>query len=59
MNNFIYDLNGDVLVFGYNSSGQLGLGHNKNINIPTLLMNDKILIIKILFVDIIIQLSIS
>ena len=32
--------NGDVLVFGCNEYGQLGLGHNNNINIPTLLMND-------------------
>ena len=30
-----------------NEDGQLGLGHNNHINIPTLLMNDKI--IKILF----------
>ena len=37
----IYKNNGDVLVFGYNDDGQLGLGHNNNINIPTLLMNDK------------------
>ena len=36
----IYRDNGDVLVFGSNNFGQLGLGHNKNINIPTLLMND-------------------
>ena len=40
MNNFIYNLNGDVLVFGNNSYGQLGLGHNNNMNTPTLLMND-------------------
>ena len=40
MSNFIYNLNGDVLVFGDNRYGQLGLCHNKNINIPTLLMND-------------------
>ena len=33
--------NGDVLVFGYNRYGQLGLSHDKNINVPTLLMNDK------------------
>ena len=33
--------NGNVLVFGLNYSGQLGLGHNKNVNIPTLLMTDK------------------
>ena len=33
--------NGDVLVFGSNYYGQLGLGHNNNnINVPTLLMND-------------------
>ena len=36
----IYKNNGDVLVFGDNDYGQLGLGHNNNINIPTLLMND-------------------
>ena len=41
MSNFIYNLNGDVLVFGYNDHGQLGLGHNNDVNIPTLLMNDK------------------
>ena len=32
--------NSDVLVFGRNDDGQLGLGHNNNVNIPTLLMND-------------------
>ena len=32
--------NGDVLVFGSNNFRQLGLGHKKNTNIPTLLMND-------------------
>ena len=32
--------NGDVLVFGDNGYGQLGLGHDKNINSPTLLTND-------------------
>ena len=32
--------NGDVLTFGLNQSGQLGLGHNKNINTPTLSMNN-------------------
>ena len=37
----IYKNNGDVLVFGSNVCGQLGLGHNDNINVPTLLMNDK------------------
>ena len=36
----IYKDNGDVLIFGYNDHGQLGLGHNKNINVPTLLMNN-------------------
>ena len=40
--NLIYTLNGDVLVFGCNDDGQLGLGlgHTKSIEIPTLLMND-------------------
>ena len=37
----IYENNGDILVFGHNYYGQLGLGHNNNINVPTLLMNDK------------------
>ena len=42
MNNFIYNLNGDLLVFGYNRGGQLGLGHNDDIIVvPTLLMNDE------------------
>ena len=41
MNNFIYELNGNILVFGYNGGGELGLGHNNNINIPTLLITDK------------------
>ena len=41
MSNFIYNLNGDLLVFGYNEYGQLGLGHNTDVNIPTLLMQDK------------------
>ena len=41
MSNFIYNLNGDLLVFSHNGYGQLGLGHYNNINIPTLLMNDK------------------
>ena len=33
--------NGDVLVFGDNECGQLGLGNDKDINTPTLLINDK------------------
>ena len=33
--------NNDVLVFGNNDYGQLGLGHNDNQNKPVLLMNDK------------------
>ena len=37
----IYKNNGDVLVFGYNCYGQLGLTHNKDVSKPTLLMNDK------------------
>ena len=36
----IYRNNGDVLVFGYNSSGQLGLGDNQNRNKPVFLMNN-------------------
>ena len=40
MSNFIYTLNGDILVFGKNESGQLGLCHRKIIDIPTLLIND-------------------
>ena len=32
---------GDVLVFGNNAWGRLGLGHNNDVNTPTLLMNDK------------------
>ena len=31
MSNFIYNLNGDVLVFGDNRYGQLGLDDNKKI----------------------------
>ena len=41
MSNFIYNLNGDVLVFGDNYYGQLGLCHNNDVNSPTLLINDK------------------
>ena len=52
MSNFIYDLNGDILVFGANFDGQLGLGHNNNINIPILLMKDKISKISFAIVDI-------
>ena len=38
---YIYRKNWDLLVFGNNKYGQLGLGNNKYINIPTLLMNDR------------------
>ena len=38
---YIYRKNWDLLVFGNNKYGQLGLGDNKYINIPTLLMNDR------------------
>ena len=38
--NFIYDGN-ELLGFGYNEYGQLGLGDNKNRNLPTLVMKDK------------------
>ena len=37
----IYRNNGDILVFGCNDHGQLGLGHNNHVNVPTLLINDK------------------
>ena len=37
----IYRDNGDILVFGDNKWGQLGLGHDEDINTPTLLINDK------------------
>ena len=42
MNNhiFIYDAN-QLLAFGNNQFGKLGLGDNKDRNIPTLLMQDK------------------
>jgi alpha-tubulin suppressor-like RCC1 family protein len=33
--------NGDVYSFGNNRDGQLGLGHNKNQNVPRLLMKDE------------------
>ena len=36
----IYRNNGDVLVFGDNSKGQLGLGDSKHRNRPELLMTD-------------------
>jgi alpha-tubulin suppressor-like RCC1 family protein len=36
----IYKSNGELYVFGRNDLGQLGLGHNRNVNIPTLLMTD-------------------
>ena len=32
--------NSKVFVFGWNHDGQLGLGHNNDINKPTLLMGD-------------------
>ena len=38
----IYLENNDLLVFGRNDYGQLGLGHNKNQNDPIKLMNEKI-----------------
>ena len=37
--NFIYD-GSELLGFGDNQDGQLGLGDNKNINLPTLVMTD-------------------
>ena len=36
----IWRSNGDVLVFGYNGSGQLGLGDYRNRNKPELLITD-------------------
>ena len=36
----IYKNNGDILVFGRNHESQLGLGHNNDIIVPTLLIND-------------------
>ena len=36
----IYKDNGDVLIFGDNEYGQLGLGHYHDINTPTLLINN-------------------
>ena len=36
----IWRNNGDVLVFGSNASGQLGLGDNQNRNKPVFLMNN-------------------
>ena len=36
----IWRNNGDVLVFGYNYDGQLGLGDNQNRNKAELLMRD-------------------
>ena len=42
MSNLIYKDNGDLLVFGYNDDGQLGLGYNNSVNIPILLITDKI-----------------
>ena len=36
----IFSFDNSVYVFGHNSYGQLGLGHNNNINKPTLLMQD-------------------
>ena len=37
----IYKNSGELLVFGKNNNGQLGLGDHNNRNKPTLLMNDK------------------
>jgi alpha-tubulin suppressor-like RCC1 family protein len=37
----ILKINGEVYVFGCNNDGQLGLGHNKNQNVPQLLMSDE------------------
>jgi alpha-tubulin suppressor-like RCC1 family protein len=37
----IYKANGELHVFGYNESGQLGLGDFQNRNVPTLLMTNK------------------
>ena len=31
----------ELFGFGYNVFGQLGLGHNYGINVPTLIMTDK------------------
>ena len=36
----ILQADNDVLVFGDNKSGQLGLGHNEDVHEPTLLMNN-------------------
>ena len=38
---FILKESGELFAFGRNRQGQLGLGDNKNRNIPTLLMIDK------------------
>lgn len=39
--NIMYEYNGDILVYGYNSCGQLGLGHCNYVTKPTFLMNGK------------------
>jgi len=39
--NIIYNKDNNLFVFGSNFYGQLGLGHNNNINIPILLMQDQ------------------
>jgi alpha-tubulin suppressor-like RCC1 family protein len=41
VHNIIYKQNGYVYVWGCNHHGQLGLGHNRNIIKPILLMNNK------------------
>ena len=38
---FILKESGELFAFGRNISGQLGLGDNKDRNIPTLVMQDK------------------
>ena len=37
----IYKNNGDVIVFGFNNQGQLGLGNDNERGKPSFLMNDK------------------
>ena len=39
--NFIFKKNGELIGFGFNSSGQLGIGNNENQFIPKLVMIDK------------------
>ena len=36
--NFIFKKNGELIGFGWNSSGQLGIGNNENQLIPKLVM---------------------